>query len=54
MKHLSISGPFKGKFPPPFESVAEKRWVKENRASSYSQEEKLPVSLALTPGIADR
>jgi phenylpyruvate tautomerase PptA (4-oxalocrotonate tautomerase family) len=43
-----------GEIPPPFESVAEKRWVKENRASSYSQEEKLPVSLALTPGIADR
>jgi phenylpyruvate tautomerase PptA (4-oxalocrotonate tautomerase family) len=43
-----------GKIPPPFESVAEKRWVKENRASSYTLAEKLPANLTLTPGIADR
>lgn len=43
-----------GEIPPPFESVAEKRWVKENKASSYTLAEKLPVSLTLTPGIADR
>lgn len=43
-----------GEIPPPFESVAEKRWVKENKASPYTLAEKLPVSLILTPGIADR
>lgn len=43
-----------GELAPPFESVAEKRWVKENRASSYTLAEKLPVKLILTPGIADR
>lgn len=43
-----------GEIPPPFESVAEKRWVKENKASAYTLAEKLPVSLVLTPGIADR
>lgn len=43
-----------GEIPPPFESVAEKRWVKENKASSYTLAEKLPVSLALTPGITNR
>ncbi len=42
-----------GEIPPPFESVAEKRWVKENKASSYTWAEKLPVSLILTPGIAN-
>ena len=39
---------------PPFESAAEKRWVKENKASPYSIEEKLPVNLLLAPGVADR
>jgi len=43
-----------GELPPPFESVAEKRWVKENKASSYTLAEKLPVNLILAPGIADR
>ncbi|SFW21613.1 tautomerase family protein [Nitrosovibrio sp. Nv17] len=43
-----------GEIPPPFESVAEKRWVKENRASPYTLAEKLPVNFILTPGIADR
>ena len=43
-----------GELPPPFESVAEKRWVKENKASRYTLAEKLPVNLVLTPGIADR
>jgi phenylpyruvate tautomerase PptA (4-oxalocrotonate tautomerase family) len=43
-----------GEIPPPFESVAEKRWVKENKASPYTFAEKLPVNLVLTPGIADR
>ena len=42
-----------GELPPPFESVAEKRWVKENKASPYTLAEKLPVSLILAPGIAD-
>ena len=36
--------------PPPFESHAEKRWIAENKASPYSQAEKLPVQLALAPG----
>jgi len=39
-----------GEIPPPFESLAEKRWIKENKATPYVQAEKLPVSLALTPG----
>jgi phenylpyruvate tautomerase PptA (4-oxalocrotonate tautomerase family) len=43
-----------GELAPPFESVAEKRWVKENKASPYTLAEKLPVSLMLAPGIADR
>lgn len=43
-----------GEIPPPFESVAEKRWVKENKASTYTLTEKLPVNLTLTPGIVDR
>ena len=37
-----------GEIPPPFESHAEKRWVKENRASSYGLLEKLPVELRFT------
>lgn len=40
-----------GFVPPPFESVAEKRWVAENKASAYSQEEKLPVNFTLAPGV---
>ncbi len=43
-----------GEIPPPFESAAEKRWVKENKASPYTLAEKLPVNLILTPGISDR
>ena len=43
-----------GELAPPFESVAEKRWVKENKASSYTLAEKLPVNLLLAPGITDR
>lgn len=39
-----------GEIPPPFESVAEKRWIAENKATPYAQAEKLPVNLALTPG----
>jgi phenylpyruvate tautomerase PptA (4-oxalocrotonate tautomerase family) len=39
-----------GEIPPPFESHAEKRWVKENQASPYGLQEKLPVALAFTPG----
>lgn len=35
---------------PPFESHAEKRWIKENKASAYSLDEKLPVNLSLLPG----
>jgi len=43
-----------GEIPPPFESIAEKRWVKENKASPYTPAEKLPVNVALAPGVADR
>ena len=43
-----------GELAPPFESVAEKRWVKENRASPYTLAEKLPVNLVLAPGVAER
>jgi phenylpyruvate tautomerase PptA (4-oxalocrotonate tautomerase family) len=39
-----------GEIPPPFESVAEKRWIEENKASPYSYAERLPVALALAPG----
>jgi phenylpyruvate tautomerase PptA (4-oxalocrotonate tautomerase family) len=42
-----------GELAPPFESIAEKRWVKENRASPYTLAEKLPVTLLLAPGVAD-
>jgi phenylpyruvate tautomerase PptA (4-oxalocrotonate tautomerase family) len=40
-----------GEIPPPFESHAEKRWVKDNKASPYDLQEKLPVALAFTPGV---
>jgi phenylpyruvate tautomerase PptA (4-oxalocrotonate tautomerase family) len=43
-----------GELAPPFESHAEKRWVEENRSSPYTLDEKLPIKLALTPGLADR
>jgi phenylpyruvate tautomerase PptA (4-oxalocrotonate tautomerase family) len=39
-----------GEIPPPFESVAEKRWIAENKARPYTHAEKLPVALALAPG----
>ena len=39
-----------GEIPPPFESMAEKRWIKENKASPYAHAEKLPVNMALAPG----
>lgn len=41
-----------GEIPPPFESHAKKRWVKDNKASPYDLQEKLPVALAFTPGVA--
>lgn len=40
-----------GFVPPPFESVGEARWIKENRASAYTQAETLPVNLRLAPGV---
>jgi phenylpyruvate tautomerase PptA (4-oxalocrotonate tautomerase family) len=39
-----------GEIPPPFESVAERRWIAENKATPYTCAEKLPVALALAPG----
>jgi phenylpyruvate tautomerase PptA (4-oxalocrotonate tautomerase family) len=43
-----------GQLPPPFESIAEKRWVEENKPSAYTVEEKVPDALPLGPGITDR
>jgi phenylpyruvate tautomerase PptA (4-oxalocrotonate tautomerase family) len=43
-----------GEIPPPFESHAEKRWVKENQASPYSLQEKLPVGALFTPGVTEK
>lgn len=42
-----------GEIPPPFESAAEKRWVKEDRSSPYSLTESMPIShaVAFSPGI---
>jgi hypothetical protein len=41
-----------GQIPPPFESHAETRWVKENRPSSYDLQEKLPVGALFKPGVS--
>jgi phenylpyruvate tautomerase PptA (4-oxalocrotonate tautomerase family) len=43
-----------GQIPPPFESHAEKRWVKENKVSAYSLQEKLPVGDLFRPGVTER
>ena len=43
-----------GEIPPPFESHAEKRWVKENRASPYVLQEKPPVGALFTPGVTEK
>jgi phenylpyruvate tautomerase PptA (4-oxalocrotonate tautomerase family) len=43
-----------GEIPPPFESHAEKRWVKENKASPYGLQEKLPVGALFTPGVTEK
>ena len=43
-----------GEIPPPFESHAEKRWVKENKASPYGLEEKLPIGDLFRPGVTER
>jgi phenylpyruvate tautomerase PptA (4-oxalocrotonate tautomerase family) len=41
-----------GEIAPPFESIAEKRWVAENKASSYTYQEKLPSGqFLLAPGV---
>jgi hypothetical protein len=38
----------------PFESIAEKRWVEENKPSSYTADEKLPAGrFLLGPGVTD-
>ncbi len=42
-----------GFVPPPFESVGEARWVKENKASEYSQAEQLPINVRLTAGTRE-
>jgi phenylpyruvate tautomerase PptA (4-oxalocrotonate tautomerase family) len=47
---LSDLWSLQGEIAPPFESIAEKRWVQENKATPYSQAEKLPVNLTLAPG----
>jgi phenylpyruvate tautomerase PptA (4-oxalocrotonate tautomerase family) len=43
-----------GLIPPPSDSAAERRWVRENKASPYTQAEKLPASLPFAPGAAGR
>jgi phenylpyruvate tautomerase PptA (4-oxalocrotonate tautomerase family) len=43
-----------GVIPPPFESIAEKRWVKENKASPYSLDEKIPVVVSFAPGATEK
>jgi len=35
--------------PPPFRSIAEKKWLKENRARPYTEDDKMP---APPPGLA--
>ncbi|MDB5576383.1 MAG: 4-oxalocrotonate tautomerase [Bradyrhizobium sp.] len=42
-----------GFVPPPFQSIAEKRWVEDNAISAYSEDEKVPVNLSLAPGVCD-
>ena len=42
-----------GEIPPPFESHAENRWAKENKASSYGLEERLPVANLFRPGVTE-
>lgn len=43
-----------GEIPPPFESIAEKRWVAENKATPYGGAEKLPAGqFLLAPGLQD-
>ncbi|MFY9927441.1 MAG: hypothetical protein WAK82_05515 [Streptosporangiaceae bacterium] len=43
-----------GHIPPPFESAAERRWVRENKVSPYTLAEKLPVNLSFAPGTNGR
>ncbi|KPU62124.1 tautomerase enzyme family protein [Pseudomonas fluorescens] len=35
-----------GEIPPPFESLGEKRWIAENKASPYTLAEKLPPNIS--------
>jgi Putative oxalocrotonate tautomerase enzyme len=53
MRSRPIFGRFRVKFLPPFESHAEKRWVKENKVSPYGLQEKLPVGPLFTPGVTE-
>lgn len=41
-----------GETPPPFESVGEKRWIEENKASPYTLTEALPAQFPFAPGVA--
>jgi phenylpyruvate tautomerase PptA (4-oxalocrotonate tautomerase family) len=43
-----------GVIPPPFESIAEKRWIDENKASPYSPDEKIPVNFSFAPGATEK
>jgi hypothetical protein len=43
-----------GEIPPPFESHAEKRWVKEKPGQSIRLEEKLPVGALFTLGATEK
>jgi len=49
-----IFGRFRVKFLLPSNPHAEKRWVKENQASPYGLQEKLPVGALFTPGVTEK
>jgi Putative oxalocrotonate tautomerase enzyme len=36
--------------PPPFESIAEEKWVKENKVVPYTEDEKMPIVPKLAAG----
>jgi len=40
-----------GHVPPPFESHGEKRWIKENKPSAYTDDEKMSSAFRPGPGI---
>jgi hypothetical protein len=43
-----------GMVPPPFESIAEKKWVKENKVVPYIEDEKMPMVPKLAAGATEK